>query len=215
MLYKYKDDLKFVYNFHSFGPMYIWPYNGEIDNELDISNPEAKRIFNEIWDGAKFPTTTLHGNAIKTVGYVADGEANDYILKKFDIPSVSPELASDNFFSSDFFLPYDFVTREVLRDNHPWIHYTIQKLAGEVSFGKNTTVTLLPNGNYQFSFRVRNSGLQNWNLHDENRHISFEESGQVVSVPLPNLEARQSSMINVEVPAAKANWVNGKLSLQV
>jgi len=28
MLYKYQDDIKMVYNFHSFGPMYVWPYNG-------------------------------------------------------------------------------------------------------------------------------------------------------------------------------------------
>lgn len=25
---KYQDTIKFVYNFHSFGPLYIWPYNG-------------------------------------------------------------------------------------------------------------------------------------------------------------------------------------------
>ena len=148
LLIKYQHDIKFVYNFHSFGPMYIWPYNGEIENELDVSNPEAKKIFNEIWDEAKFPTSTLHGNAIQTVGYLADGEANDYILKTFDIPSVSPELANDNIFSSNFFLPYDFVTREVLRDNHPWIQYTIKKLGGEMMLGKNTTVVQLPSGNY-------------------------------------------------------------------
>ena len=127
-LYKYQDTIKFVYNFHAFGPMYVWPYNGEIENELEISNPEAQKIFNEIWDQGEFPSTTLHGNAINTVGYTADGECNDYILKQFDIPSVSPELANDNFFSSDFFLPYPFVAREVLRDNHPWIKHTINKL---------------------------------------------------------------------------------------
>lgn len=50
MLLKYQDEIKFVYNFHAFGPMFIWPYNGEIENELEKSNPEAQKIFNEIWD---------------------------------------------------------------------------------------------------------------------------------------------------------------------
>ena len=27
-LQKYNDTIKFVYNFHAFGPMYVWPYNG-------------------------------------------------------------------------------------------------------------------------------------------------------------------------------------------
>jgi len=110
--------------------MYVWPYNGELDNELALSNPEAQAVFNEIFDDAEFPLSTLRGNAIKTVGYTADGEANDYILKTFNIPSVSPELGNDNLFSSDFFLPYAFVAREVMRDNHPWIFHTIKKLSG-------------------------------------------------------------------------------------
>jgi carboxypeptidase T len=28
MLYKYSDTIKMVYNFHAFGPMFVWPYNG-------------------------------------------------------------------------------------------------------------------------------------------------------------------------------------------
>ena len=82
----------------------------------------------------------LKGNAIKTVGYKADGEANDYIMNEFNIPSVSPELGNDNFFSNSFYLPYDYVTREVLRDNHPWIQYTLAKHGGEISFGKKNTI---------------------------------------------------------------------------
>lgn len=41
MLTKYQNEIKFVYNFHAFGPMWIWPYNGEIDNELALRNPVA------------------------------------------------------------------------------------------------------------------------------------------------------------------------------
>jgi hypothetical protein len=34
LLNKYQDTIKFVYNFHAFGPLYVWPYNGMVDNEL-------------------------------------------------------------------------------------------------------------------------------------------------------------------------------------
>ena len=57
-------------------------------------------------------------------------------MKAFNIPSVSPELANDNFFSGSFFLPYNFVVREVLRDNMPWINTTFKKLGGEVKIDK-------------------------------------------------------------------------------
>ena len=81
MLYKYSDDIKIAYNFHSFGPMYVWPYNGAHPDKLQEENPDAQAIFNEIWDEATFPATTLKGNAIDTVGYQATGECNDYIMK--------------------------------------------------------------------------------------------------------------------------------------
>jgi len=61
---RHNDEVKFVYNFHAFGPMYIWPYNGQMDNQLSKENPEAQKIFNEIFDNAKFPETTLRGNAM-------------------------------------------------------------------------------------------------------------------------------------------------------
>ena len=159
MLTKYQNEIKFVYNFHAFGPMWIWPYNGEIDNELALRNPVAQNVFNEIWDGAKFPDNTLHGNAINTVGYIADGECNDYIMRQFDIPSVSPELANDNFFSNQFFLEYDFVVRDVLRDNYLWVHYTFKKLSGEVRIEKNATFEKLSNGKIKLEFTFTNIGL--------------------------------------------------------
>jgi hypothetical protein len=80
LLYKHQDQIKFVYNFHAYGPMYIWPYNGERNNTLHEVNPDAELIFNEIWDNAQFPASTLKGNAIDTVGYISNGEANDWIL---------------------------------------------------------------------------------------------------------------------------------------
>jgi hypothetical protein len=162
MLKKYNDTIKFAYNFHAYGPMYVWPYNSEPANELARTNPLAQQIFNEIWDGGKFPDSTIKGNAISTVGYLASGEANDYILHEFGIPSVSPELANDDYFSNTFFTPYAFVSRSIMRDNHPWIYHTFKKLAGEITVNKdkNATYEIDPVHNYlSLNFTVQNIGL--------------------------------------------------------
>ena len=53
-------------------------------------------------------------------------------MKQFNIPSVSPELVNDDFFSDQFFLEYDVTVRGVLRDNYPWIYHTFKKMAGEL-----------------------------------------------------------------------------------
>lgn len=54
-----------------------------------------------------------------------------------------------------------------MRDNHPWIKYTIEKLGGELTVN-NQTLTAKSNGNStQFDFMIRNSGLQDWNMSDE------------------------------------------------
>ena len=193
MLYKYQEDIKFVYNFHAFGPMYVWPYNGQLENQLAIDNPQAQRIFNEIWDEATFPSTTLKGNAIDTVGYQATGECNDYIMKQFNIPSVSPELANDDFFSNDFFLKYDYVVRNVLKDNYPWIKHTFKKHAGEIdiNYGGKAQYTR-KDGILTIELDVKNIGLQGWNLRQEHFKIHvFDKHGKDVGfVPLPDLAER-------------------------
>lgn len=161
MLYKYMDNIKIAYNFHAFGPMYVWPYNGAHPDKLQEENPDAQAIFNEIWDGAVFPESTLKGNAIQTVGYEADGEANDYIMKQFNIPSVSPELANDDFFSNSFFLEYDFVVKGVLKDNYSWVFHTFKKLAGEIQVDplRNANFVKFANGTVTFNLDFKNIGL--------------------------------------------------------
>ena len=102
----------------------------------------------------------IRGNAIKTVGYLANGEANDYILDTFNIPSITPELANDDYYSNDFFLPYDFVSRSVVRDNYPWVFHTFKKLAGQMSILPNATYEIQPAHKYvSLNFTMQNLGL--------------------------------------------------------
>jgi hypothetical protein len=121
---KYRYEIAFIYNFHAWGPLYIWPYNAEKNNPVKTEYPEAFAIYIEIANQAKFPKKTLKGNAYHTVGYTADGESSDYIMKEFGIPTVSSELANDDYNSNDFMLKSDNVVRSVLRDNYPWILHT-------------------------------------------------------------------------------------------
>ena len=104
--------------------------------------------------------STIKGNAIKTVGYLANGEANDWILDQYGVPSVSPELANDDFYSNDFFLPYAFVARSVVRDNHKWLYHTFKKLAGQIKLHHNATYEVQPEHNYvSLNMTLQNIGM--------------------------------------------------------
>jgi len=202
MLTKYKDAIKFVYNFHAFGPMYVWPYNGLLKNALHEMNPDAEAIFNEIWDEAEFPESALHGNAISTVGYEADGEANDYIMHEFNIPSVSPELANDDVFSGDFIIKYDLVVRGILKDNYPWIFHTFKKMAGELEFDPLRNATFTTNGStLRLSIDVKNIGLQDWNMKSEGGDHAWYNLGGKGWIPLamPNIKARSSAHLTLDI----------------
>lgn len=148
----------------------------------------------------------MKGNAIKTVGYLASGEANDYILHEFGIPSVSPELANDDFFSNDFFLPYPFVTRSVLRDNQDYIFTTMKKLAGQVLIdgSKNASYQIQPEHGYlSLNFTVQNIGLQHWYKSQDPfqvRVLGLKDDSIVAMRRLPSMKTRQSINLSVTMP---------------
>lgn len=114
-------------------------------------------------------------------------------MKQFNIPSVSPELANDDFFSNDFFLKYDYVVRNVLKDNYPWIKHTFKKHAGEIdiNYGGKAQYTR-KDGILTIELDVKNIGLQGWNLKQEHFKIHvFDKHGRDVGfVPLPDLAER-------------------------
>ena len=73
-LVSHKDEIKFVYNFHAFGNMYLWPYNGDSPNTIEKRNPDVLNVFTEIWNESKFPAGTLKGNAWEALKYTSSGE---------------------------------------------------------------------------------------------------------------------------------------------
>ena len=58
MMEKKKDEIKFVFNFHCAGKIFVTPYSGEIPNALGKENPNIKSIFKEIINEAQFPLGT-------------------------------------------------------------------------------------------------------------------------------------------------------------
>lgn len=77
-------------------------------------------------------------------------------MKQFNIPSVSPELGNDDFFSNFFFLDNDYTVRGVLRDNHPWVYHTFKKLGGEMQINPLGNATVFNNF---FQVDLKNIGL--------------------------------------------------------
>lgn len=131
-LISHKDQIKFVYNFHAYGNMYLWPYNGHSPNNIGKKNPDTLAIFNEIWRDSTFPEGTLRGNAWEALRYTSSGEQSDWILGALGIPSICPEIGSSNFFSYDFILPYRQVLIQVLEENINWLEYTYNKIGNQL-----------------------------------------------------------------------------------
>ena len=123
-----KDEIKFVYNFHSYANMWLWPFNSKQKNDLHIRNPAVFSIFQEIVNEAPFPHQMLTGNAKDALGYTSSGEQSDWILGALGIPSICPELGTDDIFAHEFKIKYLPVLRRVLEDNIGWLEHTYHKI---------------------------------------------------------------------------------------
>ena len=43
-----KEEIKFLYNFHSYGNMYLWPYNGSNPDDIETRSPGVLDVFMDI-----------------------------------------------------------------------------------------------------------------------------------------------------------------------
>lgn len=124
----HREEIKFAYNFHAYGNMYLWPYNGMSPNNIKERNPDVLSVFEEIWNESKFPDNSLHGNAWEALKYVSAGEQSDWILGELGIPSVCPEIGSSDFFSYQWNIPFRKVVVNVLEENKGWLEHTYFKV---------------------------------------------------------------------------------------
>ena len=127
-----KDILKFIINMHTSGQEFIWPFNGRSPNDIDDRAPGYLAMFEDIRMRAQFPSRTLFGNAGAVIGEKMGGDADDYVLSKFGIPSVTAELGANDEYLDTWMCKDERSCFNILSENAPWIEYiilNIQKIA--------------------------------------------------------------------------------------
>eukprot|EP00352_Strombidinopsis_acuminata_P006323 CAMPEP_0176356800 /NCGR_PEP_ID=MMETSP0126-20121128/14278_1 /TAXON_ID=141414 ORGANISM="Strombidinopsis acuminatum, Strain SPMC142" /NCGR_SAMPLE_ID=MMETSP0126 /ASSEMBLY_ACC=CAM_ASM_000229 /LENGTH=153 /DNA_ID=CAMNT_0017710055 /DNA_START=383 /DNA_END=844 /DNA_ORIENTATION=+ len=131
LLVRLSDELRFVYNFHAYGNMYIEPVNA-IDIDLsEMLFKQIKEVFDEITTDAVMPEAIKIGPAPQTIEYLASGEASDWIVTALGIPAVSPELGSKDPATNAFKLDSWDIVYGILTDSYSYVNETFKKLGDQ------------------------------------------------------------------------------------
>lgn len=125
---KNKHDIKFIINCHTSGNDFVWPYNGREPNDIEKRSPGYLAIFQDIAEHAPFPDGVMKGNSYEVIGDKMGGDADDYMMATFGIPSVTAEMGFFGQFIKDWRCQSKSVCFEILRDNARWIEYIIGNL---------------------------------------------------------------------------------------
>lgn len=158
LLRSHKDEIKFVYNFHSYGNMYLWPFNAKNPNNISQKNPDVLDVFMEIWNASTFPEGTIKGSAWEALKYTSSGEQSDWILGELGIPSICPEIGSSDFFSYMWNIPFRRVMVNVLEENLNWLENTYDKIGNQIEV-EAIGYEKLSNDKALLYFKVQNKGL--------------------------------------------------------
>jgi hypothetical protein len=130
---KGEDRLVSAMNFHSYGNMWIHPFNYmKVANQFPENT--ARAVVNFYHDFGKEVTRiseSLYGNAIQMVNYSTDGEASDWMLGELGVISFSPELGSINPDAQDFKIPQRLVS-PVIWENFKVIELFLHKNSFEL-----------------------------------------------------------------------------------
>lgn len=161
-LLSHKNEIKFVANFHSYGNMWIYPYNGKKINPIKTKNPDAFLIFSEIIEQATFPENMKNdGNSQDILGERIGGDMDDWVLSELNIPSVTNELGTINQYNDEWSVRSKEDAKKICDDNSQWLDFVYEKLGVQMSIEplyyerKGDKVTL--------TMQVSNLGLSNMN----------------------------------------------------
>ena len=105
-------------NFHSFGNLWIHPFNYMITKEGYPENldPSIINFYNRFKEVAGLVSSGSHGNAFETVGYAASGEGSDWMLGEHKIVAFSPELGSKNPEMNVFWAPKNLIYEGIMEN---------------------------------------------------------------------------------------------------
>jgi hypothetical protein len=111
-------DIKIVYNYHTYGNLYITPFNYLTKNSSETLFKKNYSFFYSVYQDfkkeANFPINHTFGNADSTIGYKAFGEATDWYLTEKKILSFSPELGNEDK-NSETYYPNRSITFDILK----------------------------------------------------------------------------------------------------
>lgn len=207
-LYAHKHEIKFVYNFHAYANMWLWPYNGQTENTIGLTNPEVLSIFKEFMNETNFPKHILTGNAFDSLGYISSGEQSDWILGELGIPSICPEIGSSDMFAYNFTLPYRKNLVDILLQNIDWMehtykiignHFRVEPLSYHLSSSLNRT-----GGPANFlvtiQLKVSNLGLSDQILQDFEIVLKSHHQGPDHVIKVRGLKARSHQIVSYTLP---------------
>lgn len=160
-IFKHVNEIKFVYNFHSYGNMYVTPFNAIAGDILQDAYPVQFALFEEILAEGHPPNGLKTGTAHDLLGYTSPGEASDWILAATGIPAISPELGTDDPATNAFRLDTPELVIDTLDQSYPVIEKTIEKLQAKIEFKQVGPADVDPETKaFTFTVEIRNKGLK-------------------------------------------------------
>jgi hypothetical protein len=220
-------DIKIAINYHSWGNMYITPFNyadsAESAKKMFMNYTVQKLVYNDFFEEAQFPDHLVHGNGKETINYRANGEAADWMLGEKFIVAFSPELGIPNK-NSERFYPNKDTVFEVMKQNINSALYAITRAAYYLQFNtlKKMYVDcnvvkllthkflekdeeeifeekLCENKFYQFSMQVElvNKGFSNFN--GETEFEIFSPFLKLINFISIKLKSGYTSLINLNM----------------
>lgn len=154
------ENLKFVYNFHSYGNMFITPFNSLKGKILEEAYPRQAALFKEILAESDTPEGLRVGTAYELLNYQSPGEASDWILAATGIPAISPELGTNDPATNNFRLDSADLVLDVMQQSYPYMEKTIEKLPAKVEFKQEGNLFVDPESkHFSFSVEIKNVGL--------------------------------------------------------
>ena len=124
----HKDEIRFVINFHSNGNSFIWPYNSKKVNDISKRNPQCLAVLQDVVNNAQFPPNVKTGNAFDAIKETVGGDADDWIMETYGIPSVTSEIGYENQFIEDWVVKSKEMALDIVKNNSIWLDYIFKKL---------------------------------------------------------------------------------------
>lgn len=152
-------------NLHAYGNLWIHPfcyYKG--DDYAKLLSPKVFEFYKAFDDQLRSKGFNKTGTAQQTIGYIANGEASDWMLAKHGIISFSPELGNDDKESQNFFTPKSSISKIIdynFEAIQTFLNWNLPVFT-QVKFSANRVSNYQTNStNYEAVVEFSNDGIAN------------------------------------------------------